>query len=250
MKRSVVIAAGAAIVLALAVLIGVFSSLDSIVKTAVETYGSEMTQTSVRLGRAGFQLTEGKGALYGLVIGNPAGYKTDYAMRLGEISLDLDEETVMEDTIVITELVINAPVITYEFGATGSNIDEIQRNLAAYTGSLNDASASESDEPGKKLIIENLYVRDGQVNVSAKLLQGQALPVPLPTIHMKNVGKSKGGASPAEIGKQLLGRILGDVKGSVAKANLSGALQGIGETGKQLGDGVKGVGESLKNVFK
>lgn len=40
-----------------------FSSLDSIIKTAVEKYGSEITQTKVTLNEVELSVTSGKGAL-------------------------------------------------------------------------------------------------------------------------------------------------------------------------------------------
>jgi hypothetical protein len=43
----------------------------------------------VRLNEAEVSATSGQGALLGLTIGNPKGFKTDSAFRLGEISLTL-----------------------------------------------------------------------------------------------------------------------------------------------------------------
>ena len=154
------------------VLLYVVSSLDSIIKAAVEKYGSEVTQVEVRLDKAKVSITSGEGSLRGLTVGNPEGFKTDRAFSLGEISVALDVGTVTQDPVVIKEIVISAPEVTYELGPGGSNIDTIQRNVNAYAGTgkgkaKEKAPSMDPDKEGRKLIIQNLYVKKGKVNVSA-----------------------------------------------------------------------------------
>jgi len=67
-----------------------FSSLNSIVKAAVEKVGSDATQAQVRLKEVDIQIASGKGVIRGLMVGNPAGFKTEMAFNLGEISLQVD----------------------------------------------------------------------------------------------------------------------------------------------------------------
>jgi hypothetical protein len=48
-------------------------------------------------------LTSGKGALRGLVVGNPEGFKTPSAFQLGAISIKVDKDASSGEKIVITE---------------------------------------------------------------------------------------------------------------------------------------------------
>ncbi|MEK9627441.1 MAG: hypothetical protein VW455_00315 [Nitrospinota bacterium] len=111
-----------------------FSSLDSVITEAVEHFGSEITQTEVTLDKTVIATT-GKGALHGLKVGNPKPFKTPSAFQFSEVSLELDLPSVTKDTVIIKEIVIAGPEITYEVGSGGSNIDAIKKNVDSFSGS-------------------------------------------------------------------------------------------------------------------
>ena len=46
-------------------------------------------------------------------------------------------------------------------------------------------------EGGKKVVIDEVVVSGGSVHLSAKLMQGTALPIPLPTITLNDIGKAE-----------------------------------------------------------
>lgn len=110
----------------------VFSSLGSLIKAGIETYGTEITQAKVTLDSVELDITSGKGALSGLMVGNPKGFKTPSAFKLGRISITIDTASVASDPVIIKEIVITKPDVTYELGPGGNNIDAIQNNVNAY----------------------------------------------------------------------------------------------------------------------
>ena len=275
MKRWIFIAGGvltALVLLVVIILFFVVSSLDSIIKAAVEKYGSEVTQVEVRLNKAKVSITSGEGTLRGLTVGNPKGFKTEHAFSLGEISVALDVSTVTQNPIVIKEIVISAPEVTYELRSGGSNIDVIQRNVNAYTGTAKGKAkvmdpSKDPDKEGRKLIIQHLYVKKGKVNVSATMLKGKELSAALPDIHLKDIGKEKGGADPSEVVEKLvraisqsagkavgtldLDKIVGSVKEAVAgmKGQLEG-VKGSADSAKQAAEeGAKKLGGAFKKLF-
>jgi uncharacterized protein involved in outer membrane biogenesis len=153
----------------------------------------------VRLNSAEVSATSGTGALRGLYVGNPQGFKTAGAFKLGEISLTLDVGTIASDPVVIKEIVVSAPEVNYELGPQGSNIDAIKRSVDAYTkgsGTQKEAeSTAESKKAaGRKIVIENLYIRNGRVNIGSTL-SDKTMSAPLPDIHLTDIGKQKGGAT-------------------------------------------------------
>ena len=232
----------------------VWQNLGSVIKTAVEEAGSRTTQVKVTLKEADVgNVTEGALALRGLVVGNPAGFKTDSAFQLGEISVKVDPATVTSDTIVVKEVVIAAPHVTYEFAGGGSNIGTIQKNVEKFAGS-GGASSSDASSGGKKVIIENLYVRDGKVDVSADFLQGKSTGTSLPTIHLKDIGKSGGGATPAQVAEQVIAAIGKSATAAVAKLDVGAIKEALGkELGAKMGDvektlqqGTGGATDALK----
>ncbi len=267
MKRPVKIGIGivAALVIVVAA-VGVFFFVmgDSLIKTAIEEIGSEATQASVRLDEAEISLTSGAGALRGLTVGNPKGFKTKSAFELGEVSVKLDIGTVTEDTIVIKEIVIAGPRITYEIGPNGTNIDAIKKNVNAYAGGGKQAQKKQGGGDGPKIVIENLYIRGGHVNISATALGGKKLGAPLPDLHLKDIGKKKGGASPGEVIEQVIEAVSNSIGKSVATLNLDsvlglveggakGALDAVQGGAKSLGgaveEGTKSLGGAVKGLF-
>ncbi len=81
------------IVLIIIVIVYVYSSLDSLIKAAVEKVGSKITQVEVQLDEVEVSITSGQGTLRGLTVGNPEAFETAKAFRLGEISVTDGEDT-------------------------------------------------------------------------------------------------------------------------------------------------------------
>lgn len=256
----------------------VFLNAGGIIKQVVEEVGSEATKTTVTLNEVDLDIQSGEAALKGFQLGNPSGFKSAKAMSFGIVSVKIDPASVTSDVILIKEVVIAKPEITYEFASGGgSNFDAIQKNVDAYAkkmgaGGGGAAKQDSSDSGGgKKVIIENLYVRGGKIGVSADFLQGKELNSGLPTIHLKDIGKKSNGATAAEVAEQLMSEIsksatkvvsslgvdkmMGAAKGALKDAEkMLGSEAGKmmkegGGAGKALEDATKGVGDSLKGMF-
>ncbi len=278
MKRGLIIGGAVIIVAVIVSVVFVCSSLDSLIKAGVETYGTEITQAKVTLETVELDITSGRGALAGLVVRNPKGFKTPFAFKLGRISITIDTATVTSDPVVIKEIVITKPDITYELGPGGNNIDAIQTNVNAYMARFGggkkagqDAKDSAKDSEGPKLIIRDLYIRGGTVNVSAAILKGKKMTAPLPDIHLTDIGGKKKGATPGEVAEKILSSISKGASGAVAgigigktleslEQSLSGATKGLGDVTKGLGgvtkdigsgieSGAEDVGKKLKSLF-
>lgn len=247
------------------VVVVVFSNIDRIIKEVVETVGPKMTQSTVKLDKVELSTTSGTGKLSGLLIGNPKGFTTPSAMQLGEIGLTLDIASLTTDTIVIKSILIRAPQITYEYASGGSNIDAIKKNVDSYVGQTAPSSSAQKSAPaekkaapkeegGKKLIIEDLRIQDAKVTAAAL---GQQMSQTLPTIQLKDIGKSKGGATPAEVVDQILTALQQQVARAAqsmgadklkdaAKGALENATKGVTVPG---GDATKGATDALKGLF-
>jgi hypothetical protein len=82
---------------------------------------------------------------------------------------------------------------------------------------------------GPKIIIENLYMRDGTVMVSAPAMTDETLSAPLPDIHLADIGKDGGGATPAEVASQVMAAIAASAKQAVQSVDVDALLKGAGE---------------------
>lgn len=231
-----------------------YANLGSLIKAAIEKYGTEATQAQVRVDSVTLSATSGSGAISGLVIGNPAGFSMPSAFELGTISIQVDIATLTQNPVTIKEIVIAAPKVTYERGANTGNLETIRDNVGRYAGGGAAGSApsrqggASGDGEARKVIIENLYVRDGQIAVSATALQGRALNVRLPAIHLRDIGKDRGGAGPAEVAQ----RVVGAIADQAAKAGLADLNRTVRELGgavqEQIERAAPGLGERLRGV--
>jgi uncharacterized protein involved in outer membrane biogenesis len=222
----------------------VYSSLDAQIASAIRHYGPEITGVPTSLSSAKIDPIDGRAALYGLVIGNPEGFKTKHALSLGEISMTLDIGSLTTDVIRIKELTLIKPEVTYEYASDGSNLDVLQRNIDRYLSQQRGhRKKAEASGPGKKLVIEHLYIKSAQANVSAKALQGDTISLPLPDLHLKDIGKKSNGATAGEAARQVISTITQQVTQSAAALSVSTA-------GKTIQKGVEAATQTIENLFK
>lgn len=206
-------------------------SLDGLVKRAIHKWGPEITGVAVRVDSVRIEVTEGRGSIRGLVIGNPKGYDAPQALKVAEIRLTLDPASLAKDVIVVKELLLAAPDVTYQRGPGGDNMAVIQKNVDAWVA-RNSGPKSADAGPGKKFIVENLIVRDGKAHF------GTTLGSPIPNLHMRDVGRKSNGATAGEVFKQTWDALLRSMGSLIT--SLGGAIKG----------GAKSVGESVQKLFK
>jgi len=232
MTKKLLIAGGILVVILVAAVRFLGSNLDAIVKKAITRVGPEMTGVSVEVDKVGISLADGRGEIGGLVIGNPRGYKGRHAFKLGSIVLALDKSSETADVVVIKELTIDAPDIVYDKGEDGSNVEAIQRNIDEYGtthfgGEEKDQGAT-GDAAAKRFIIESLQIRNGKIR-----LTGRDTVMDLPTVQLRNVGKSQGGMTGGEIAGMVVKQM---TQATVASAARALAQEGV----KQAVDEAKG----------
>ena len=234
-------------------------NLDNIVKAAIEKYGTEVTQTRVKVGGVKIGLTDGKGSISNLKISNPQGFNTDYLFHMDTISVGLDTGKLSTDLIVVKQILLDGPSIIYELSKNGSNVDVIKKNVEKLSSNGSDSGSSS----GPKVIIENLIIKNGDVQVSSSMVKGKTLSTKLPTIHMRDIGKHKGGATPTEIAQEIIKVLTKHIGAAAGKLDLrtlmdQEMLKNLGEKkikdveGKAL-DKLKDIGgetgDKLKKLF-
>ena len=101
MKKWVLRIVVVCVVLVIVALAMVFFNLNSIVKKGVETVGPQLTKVEVRLNSATLSPMNGNGELNQLFVGNPEGYKTESAIKVGNIKVAVKLRSVLSDTIVV-----------------------------------------------------------------------------------------------------------------------------------------------------
>ena len=200
---------------------------------AIEEFGPEMTQAAVKVSKVEISATDGRGALSGLVLGNPRGFKSDYALKAGTVEIELEPASLAKDVIVIRKILIDAPQIGYEKADGITNFDAIQRNVEEYLGAKGDKSEKIKQGSSKKMIIDSFVIRNAKVNYNGMM------ELTLPDIELRNVGKKTGGATSAQVAKAIIAELNAKLAMALAKAAVIGGVGGV----------VVGAGVALKGLF-
>jgi hypothetical protein len=223
-KRGALITVAVVLVLIVAVLGYLWSSINAIVEAAIEKYGSQIIQTSVAVKGVDIRLTEGSGAISGLTISNPKGFKEPYAFSLGQISTAIDLETVTQNPVVIKEILIKSPKAVYEINKSGQgNINELKTNITRSSASASSEGTTSDTGPAaeeRKLIIRKLVIEQGELTALVAALDDTARTAKLPRIEMKNLGAKQGGATGAEIAQEILTTLTKNATEAVSKLGL------------------------------
>lgn len=206
------------------------SPLNSLVKTAIENIGSDMTGAQVKVGKVDLSPTDGKGTLSGLSLGNPQGYKTSHAFKSDHIEVAIEPSSITEDVVLIHKIQIDAPSIIYEKNDSGANFEAIQRNVERYLG---DSKPADDKKPAKKMIIESLTIRDIKVNYNG------LVDLSLPDIELRNIGKKSGGATSAQVVNAIVAELNAKLVVALAKTAAIGAVGGV----------AIGVGMGIKSIL-
>ncbi len=142
MKKYILIGAGALAVVVITMVVLVILNLGDVIKAAVEKFGPPITQTEVKLGSADISILNGSGTLSDFLLGNPKGFTLPSAVECGTIRVKVETDSLTTDKIIIDEIYVDGPVISYE---KKGNTDNFQAILA----NINKAVASESKEETK-----------------------------------------------------------------------------------------------------
>ncbi len=193
-KILLIIGIGLLVLIVVAVIVvGLF--LGKIVKAGMNTVGPKITQTTLTVDAVDVSMLTGSAKVKNLVIGNPEGYKAPNAISVGLAAVSVSPMSVLSDKIVVKSVRVESPEITFEgnpFGA--NNLKKIQDNVNAAAASLQSplstnqpAKTAAPAKPGKKLEVDEFLI------TGAKIHFGTGPTLPLPDIHLTDLGKGPEG---------------------------------------------------------
>ncbi|XXJ19216.1 hypothetical protein ACR42D_06605 [Desulfovibrio caledoniensis] len=259
MKKYILIGAGVIVAGLITAIVLVILNLGDLIKAAVEEFGPPITKTEVRLGSADISVLSGSGTLSDFYLGNPAGFKMPSAVECGTIRVKVNTDSLTKDKIIIEEIYVDSPVISYEKRGNTDNFQTIVNNIKKTVAGEKKGGTAKTDEAKsetgseKTIQINNFIVKNGKINLGGSLLDAfgdQGMGIDLPDIHLKDIGKDKE-TTPAEAFAQILGEMTGDVTGTVTEVGkqlseavgkaVGGAVEGAGKAGESVGGAIKGL---------
>lgn len=233
----------AVVVLILVVPVVIMSRASVLIRDAVETYGPELVGAPVSLGGVTFSLINGEAGLEALVIGNPPGFKSDYAFSLGELRIKLDPLSLFSERIEISELVIDQADLIWEIRKGGSNFQALQKNLPM------DEAAAETGA-GPLVMIDHVYLNGTRVTVEGLPVKRDA-SLTLPDLHIEGIGRDEGGVTFGNAMQEIFSVILPAVTKTALSQQLQGAAGAAVDDLKEEGEAaVRKARDKVKSRLK
>ncbi len=201
MGKSLKIFGVVALVLVIAIVGAVFyftSNVDAIVENLIEEQGSAATGTAVRVAGVSIDLREATGSVTGLTVANPEGFGADPAIEFGALQLRLDAGSLFEMPIVVENIDVGEAVLRMEQSGGRNNLQVLLDNLRGEPPAEPDAQ-----DERQRVVIERFALSDANASLSIADLDEQRT-VDVPDIVLTDIGRKSGGATAAEVARQVL----------------------------------------------
>ena len=226
--------------------VGLF--LGKIVKLGINDVGPKITQTTLSVDAVDVSLLTGSAKVKNLVIGNPAGYKAPNAISVGVAAVSISSMSVLSDKIVVKSIRVESPEITFEGNPLGANnLKKIQDNVNAAAANFQSPLSTNQPpktaapaKPGAKLEVDDFLITGAKVHISS----GATLP--LPDIHLTDLGKGPDGITAADLTKKVLTEVISGTLKAVENA----AVDVGKDATKAVGAGVNKVTTGIGGLFK
>ncbi len=232
---------------------GVAFYADSLVKKGIEQGGEMALGVPTRLDNAKISLFGGEAALNGLRISNPAGFKAQTFMELGQGAVAVSLTSLLGDTVTIPKVTLSHIRVNLEQKGEKNNIDPLLRRAK----SLSNSKSAGKPQPqgsiggGKKVIVDYFLLEDVRLNADLDILgQISSVELVLPKIELRNLGAKEQGLPMPELIQQVVQAVLSAAQQS--SGQLSPALAALlaGELGDLDGIKAQVIGKAKVQVEK
>lgn len=248
-----------------------------LVRSVANAKVPQMSGTGFSVGSCDIGVFSGKCSFENMKLENPDGFSERVALSFDSLAVDVDVPSLNTDRIHVREIVLDGLFVSYldgqdgtnNFKAIGSNFSRATGNGGSEDASGPSADASDGTKGGedkrKRVVIDRIDISNAKIRVG-----GLPLPIPLPKITLRDIGKDSDGINYAElwntVSEELLkscGVIgsglesLGNASVKFGKSGISGGTNTImkaAEAFKTIGSGsaesIKDGVDSLLNLFK
>lgn len=228
-----------------------FSNLDAIVESAIETAGTQALCTQVEVDSVEISLTSGAASIYGFSIANPPGFSNAEMVSFDELSVAFNLENTSGEQVHIFSVVARSPHVHYETNESTSNVDTISARFE----SEEDVNETDEEAAAVHLIIDDILIENIQGTLHSANLP-EPVDVSLGTIELSNLA-----GTPENLASQIMAPLMAQIASVAAQALiqatadiLSGAAEAVGEQVEgaldEVGDQAAEALESVGNLFR
>jgi len=242
---------GALLVVVLIAVAGAFFYVDVIAKKSIEQGGEMALGVQTNLDAIHISLFGGEVSLGGLNVANPAGFKAQTFMSLGQGEVAVSLGSLLGDTITVPRVSLSHIRINLEQVGKKNNIDPILARTKSLSGNKGKSTPSPATKEGKNFIIEYFSLEDVQVDASLDFLgQASKVNLVLPKIELRNLGAEEQGLPMSELIQKVVQAVLSVAQKS--SGQLSPALEKLlaGELGGLENIKTEVIGQAKVQVEK
>jgi hypothetical protein len=185
---------------------------NEIVASAIETYGSAATGTSVRVGSVELALTQGRGDIKGLTIDNPPGYSSSYFLKVDDLTLTLDLGSLAGRVPVVKEAAIEAGHLNVEQHGQTMNLTDIERRITGPAASKSTPQPAAKDQG--RIIVDRFRLTHGRITLTSDLLKHPE-DLELADVSVDGIGRASGGVTYEQAAEAVLDPILRATRNAV-----------------------------------
>lgn len=200
----------------LLLIVGIFIlslTLDGFVKSGIQNSGSNALGTEVNVDNVSLSIWNGQGTIDGLMVQNPEGFSNRASISFKEISLEVDLSTLLSDTVVVKNLVVQQPEIFVEQTTNGNNLRTLQNQMGSSSG-----------DSGAFLVIDHLLIKEGSVELRSTIGEERNVTTEIAQLELTGVGRD-GSNTVKQTSRQVLEPILQRALAQAAKEGVMDAVK-------------------------
>ncbi len=211
----VVVAVGAGVVY-------LFNNLDRLVKSAIETAGTEVMGSRVAVDGVAIDLFGGTASITGFSIANPPGFSNQAMMSFDEFAVAIDLASLNTDVIRINSITARNPRVLYETTSAGNNLDVVRDRLAS-----DEPSPPPSEYSGPLLAIASIDIEGIGGTLQSHILP-RSVEVNLGDIRLRDLQ-----GTPEQIAEQAMNPLMRQLGTSAANSLVVAARDLLGQDAEQ-----------------
>ncbi len=160
--------------------LGISYYLDRIVGSGIESYGSEIAGTQVRVESVSVSPISGEGSIQGFTVANPDGFEGDYMLSISDFSISLDVQSLLTDEILIHEIILSEASFFVEQTTSGNNVMQILNNIDAM---------AETETSEATMIIDRFYMENAEIYIGSNIGEDVEANYVLESLEVRDIGR-------------------------------------------------------------
>lgn len=198
----------------------VLTHLDSLVKQAIEKYGSQATHTAVRVRGVNIKLKQATATISGLTVANPVGFDTPNVFSLGQIATRLDLKKTNQHNIVIDEIRIQSPEVFYEINAAKQgNLNLLKARLGGQGKSATGKPTTTTTTAPPTISIHSFVFAGAALHVLLVPLKNKQYNLHMPSFTLSDLH-----GTPQQISKQVLNQLIDHARDEIRRKGIDAEL--------------------------